>query len=603
VFAGGVDVMKTTTAGTPASNWVQATQWASGCASLPNVHADIHNIQYLPGSTTNFVVSCDGGLYFTADGGATFTAKNNSYNVTQYYSCAIHPTAASNYMLAGAQDNGTHKFTSGGLNNVTTPTGGDGGICAIDQKNSLQQITNSTGTSLNISNNGGTSFTGTGSFATDRFINPGEFDSSSSTSPALSTAAFYYCGGAVRNWRRVTINFSTLTVVSNSFTIAATTTNHSVSAVKVDPNTTNRIWVAYSTADAAVALVVPQLYYVDNTNTASPVSTTITLPAAVTAAAGQYISSIDVEKGNASHILMTISNYGVASIYESTDLGVTWTSLDNNGVNLSDVPVRWGMFIPAGFGQAPTAVGGILIATELGVWGTNSVSGATTPWTQNNSAMGNVRVDMIKYRGSDKVMAAATHGRGLFTSQLINLLPVTYSWFKGLPLEKSNRLVWKAASSNTNTGFEIERKYNTDNGFTKIGFVATSNSSAIETEYNYDDNTFNLNNKIAFYRLKQTDLNGTIKYSDQIAIKRSLVGKMVLYVSTNKNNLLIRVGNMPAIKKMVITIYDTQGRAVSSRVEKYEDITLDISSLASGTYLVKVQSQDGSEQSVNRFIK
>jgi hypothetical protein len=78
---------------------------------------------------------------------------------------------------------------------------------------------------------------------------------------------------------------------------------------------------------------------------------------------------------------------------------------------------------------------------------------------------------------------------------------------------------------------------------------------------------------------------------------------MVLYVSTNKNNLLIRVGNMPAIKKMVITIYDTQGRAVSSRVEKYEDITLDISSLASGTYLVKVQSQDGSEQSVNRFIK
>ena len=599
VFAGGVDIMKTTTAGTPASNWAQVTQWNVGCSSLPVVHADIHNIQYLPGSSTSFVVSCDGGLYYTTDGGATFNTKNTGYNVTQYFSCALHPNAGSNYMLAGAQDNGTHKFTTAGLNTVTTPTGGDGGFCAIDQKNPLQQITNYTGTNLNISNDGGANFTYTGSFTTDRFINPGDFDTASSTTPALSTAAYYYCGGAARNLRRVTINFSTLAIVSNSFTVAPST-NYSISAVKVDPNTPNRVWAAFSTADGAGASVAPQLYYLNNANT-TPVSTTITLPGTITS--GQYISSIDIEKGNASHILITISNYGVASVYESTDLGANWTSLDNNGVNLSDVPVRWGMFIPAGYNQAPTAVGGIMLATELGVWGSNSVSGLTTPWAQNNSGMGNVRTDMIVYRGSDKMVGVATHGRGLFTSQLINVLPVTYSWFKGSPFEKYNRLAWRAASSYNNAGFEIERKYEGANDFTKIGFIAASNSTASETEYSFDDNTIDLNNKVAFYRLKQKDLNGTFKYSDQVTIKRSQAGKLVLYVSANKSNLMIRMGNIPAIKKVQVTIYDAQGKVVNSRVTVFADMMIDISAMPSGTYLVKVQSVDGSEQSINKFIK
>ena len=43
VYIGGVDVLKTTDGGT---TWNQVTQWAAGCASLPNVHADIHNIQF-----------------------------------------------------------------------------------------------------------------------------------------------------------------------------------------------------------------------------------------------------------------------------------------------------------------------------------------------------------------------------------------------------------------------------------------------------------------------------------------------------------------------------------------------------------------------------
>lgn len=602
VFAGGVDIMKTTNTGT---NWAQITQWASGCTTLPYVHADIHNIQYLPGSSTEFVVACDGGLFYTTNGGTTFTDKNAGYNVTQYYSCAIHPSAGSNVMLAGSQDNGSHRFASAGLNNVTSVSGGDGGFCFIDQKNPLQQITNYTGTTLNVCNDGGTNFnTGlTVSFPTDRFINPADYDTSSSTSPALSTTARYYCGGAVRNLRRVTVNFSALSVASSSFTATPTTTNHSVSAVKVDPNTVaapNRVWVAYSTGDNTATSVVPQLYYATNAN-ATPTFNQITLPAAVTS--GQYISSIDVENGDPNHILITISNYGVTSVYESVDLGANWTSLDNNGVNLPDVPVRWGMFIPSGYTQAPSAVGGILLGTELGVWGTNTITGNTTPFAQNNTGMGNVRVDMIKYRGSDKTVAVATHGRGLFTGQLLNPLPVNFVWFKGTPLDNANRLAWRVNDYGDNAGFEVERKYNGENQFTKVGYVAAVTPASSISDYGYDDNSLDVSKQTAIYRLKQIDKNGASKYSDQILLKRSLVGKMIQFVSANTNNLLIRVGYRPQIKNISVSIIDQQGRVIFTQIQQYQDVNVDISKIPKGAYFVKVLDIKTGEQYVNKFIK
>jgi len=600
VFVGGVDIMKTTSAGTPTSSWAQITQWASGCAALPNIHADIHNIVYLPGSSTEFVVATDGGLFYTANGGTTFAEKNNSYNITQYYSCAIHPASGSNYMLAGAQDNGSHKFTTAGMNAVTTASGGDGGFCEIDQKNPLQQITNFTGTNLNLSNDGGAVFTYIGGVASDRFINPGDFDTASSTTPALSTAARYYCGGGTRTFRRLNLNFVAKSGTFNDFTVTSSTTNHSVSAIKVDPNTTNRVWFAMSTASSAVASVAPQLFYAGSAN-GTPTFTQITLPGTITT--GQYISSIDVERGNASHILITLSNYGVASVYESTNLGVSWTSLDNNGVNLPDVPVRWGMFIPPNYQQVVTGVGGILLATELGVWGTNSFNGTSTPWAQNNTGIGNVRSDMLKLRGSDKVVAVATHGRGLFTGALINVLPVNFVWFKGVPLDNSNRLLWKVGNSINNRGFEIERKYEGENSFSNIGFVAATGSGAADIEYRFDDQNLNLSKQVAIYRLKQVDFSGNYKYSDQLPVKRSQLGKFIYFVSATKNSLFVRAGNKQGIANVIVSIYDAQGKIIYSKSNAYTDMSVDISGYSSGIYFVKIKAVNTGDESTTKFVK
>jgi hypothetical protein len=128
-----------------------------------------------------------------------------------------------------------------------------------------------------------------------------------------------------------------------------------------------------------------------------------------------YISSIDVEKGNSNHLLVTVSNYGVVSVRESTDGGLNWTNVEGN---LPDIPVRWGMFNPLNNDQA-------LIATELGVFSTDDLNSTSTNWVSNNSGLAKVRVDMLKYRSSDYTLVAATHGRGIFTTTLASQAPAT----------------------------------------------------------------------------------------------------------------------------------------------------------------------------------
>jgi len=142
----------------------------------------------------------------------------------------------------------------------------------------------------------------------------------------------------------------------------------------------------------------------------------------ISAGGNAYISSIDVDPSNANNILVTLSNYGIASVWQSTDAGSTWASLDQNGANLPDMPVRWGMYAPQGAQLSGTTGGGIILGTELGVWTASTINGTATAWISNNTGMATVRTDMIKYRAANTSLVAATHGRGLFTSTLTGVV-------------------------------------------------------------------------------------------------------------------------------------------------------------------------------------
>jgi hypothetical protein len=60
VYVGGVDILKSTNGGT---SWTQLTQWSNNCGGGALVHADIHEIIFKPGSSTDLLTGNDGGIY------------------------------------------------------------------------------------------------------------------------------------------------------------------------------------------------------------------------------------------------------------------------------------------------------------------------------------------------------------------------------------------------------------------------------------------------------------------------------------------------------------------------------------------------------------
>ncbi len=381
VFIGGVDVMKSTDGGT---TWSQVTRWAGGCTGA-QIHADNHVITFNPGSSSEFLVGNDGGIYRTSDGGTSFASRVSSYNVTQYYACAIHPTST-NYFLAGAQDNGTQKFTSAGMNSTTTPTGGDGAFCHIDQTDGNVQITSYVYNNYFVSLNGGTSFTQrffAPSGTTGEFINPTDYDDNANILYGASGSGSFFrwndAGSGGTSTDHVTVtNFS----------------GGRVRHVAVSPQTSNRVYFGLNNGSVV---------RVDNANTGTSIAGTV-----IRSGSGS-VSCVAIDPANEDHMLVTYSNFGVTSIYESlnaTQASPTWTAVEGN---LPDMPVRWALFDPRNSDWA-------LIATDLGVWSTDDLNGGATDWDPTNIGLANVRIDMLQYRSSDRTIAAATHGRGLFTA-------------------------------------------------------------------------------------------------------------------------------------------------------------------------------------------
>ncbi len=389
VYVGGIDLFKTTNGG---NSWQQVSHWYGGFG-FQDVHADQHFAIYDESDTSVAYFGNDGGVYRTTNAGAaipTITSKEVNYNTSQFYACDVHPTSGSNYFLAGAQDNGSHQFTTAGINATSEVTGGDGAFCHIDQNQPTYQYTSYVYNNYYRSTNSGTSFSSSGlSFGnTGRFINPTDYDDS------LNILYAAYNAGAFLKWTNPQTGNATATVTVTAFN------GGTVSAVTVSPGVTGRVY--FGTGSGRIAYV----------NGANAVVTSTAGVSMGTPASG-YVSCIAVDPANENHVIVTYSNYGVNSVWETQNAGVSWTSVEGN---LPDMPVRWVIFNPTVSSQA-------MLATELGVWSTSLLNGSSTDWQPSNNGLANVRCDMLKVRKSDNFVIVATHGRGLYSTDVFTVPP------------------------------------------------------------------------------------------------------------------------------------------------------------------------------------
>ena len=123
VYTGGVNVWKSTDAG--ATFKINAHWVGSGA---PAIHADQHDLRFSNSGKTLFACN-DGGIYYTPDGGKSWSNITSGLSISQVY--RIGASASDPLLfLNGYQDNGT--ALSEGIDDFTTVIGGDGMECLID---------------------------------------------------------------------------------------------------------------------------------------------------------------------------------------------------------------------------------------------------------------------------------------------------------------------------------------------------------------------------------------------------------------------------------------------------------------------------------------
>jgi hypothetical protein len=205
---------------------------------------------------------------------------------------------------------------------------------------------------------------------------------------------------------------------------------------------------------------------------------------------------------------------------------------------------------------------------------------------------------------------AALADRGNFTiSATGSPLPIALLNFKGERRANKNNLSWATAAEQNNKGFELQYS-NEGNNFDKLSFVnsksANGTSSSI-LSYEYTDARSLSGN--AYYRLKQIDKDGHSNFSNIIFLKGDKIDAISLsniYPNPAKNKLNITIA-APANDKVKIEIRDVAGKLVmqqsSTIINGDNNLTVDVTSLPSGSYFIKAISNNGNQTNVNKFVK
>jgi hypothetical protein len=393
VIVGAINAHMSTNGGT---SWSQISKWSNnpnmGNQPYSYIHADHHNIVFKPGSSTEVIFGTDGGVSWTnnlanAASSAVFQDRNNGYNVTQFYAGGLNPLAGNNIMVAGAQDNGTQRYSSTGVNSTTEISGGDGAYCFIDQTDGIGVVTSYVYNNYYYHNNSGANYVRKILDNSDAgmFINPADLDDFNNI--------LYTSLRAGEIYKLSNYNLSSYSLDS----ISITGLSGMPTAIKVSPFS--------NSANVFVGDVSGNLVKINNANGSNPTFTNLT----ATAFPNGTISSIEFGTSE-SEIIVTFKNYGVTSVYYSSNGGTTWASKEGN---LPDMPVRWALINPNNTDE-------VILATEVGVWATTNFSATSPSWSPSNSGLANVRVDMLQHRASDNTVMAITHGRGVFTSNAWN---------------------------------------------------------------------------------------------------------------------------------------------------------------------------------------
>ncbi len=402
LYVGGIDLFKSVNDGV---NWTQISRWTNTInLNVSLVHADHHAMTFRPNNSNQAIFGTDGGVYFannlanTPNSENAIQARNTGYNVTQFVKAAIGPESEGSQNViftAGAQDNGTQIFrnATAGINSSEEIGFGDGFFNFIDRDGQFIITTNfrNNATRFDLpwdgngqAENGGTLIL---NFEGGDFVNQMGYDSDANL---LLTNASNDSGF---------LGIFTVDVTNDTGATGQDIIQNPLLTVKPTAFTPS----PFAVNTWLVGLANGNLLQLTDVGVQTANWAAINTP---------FVGSISSIRygANVNDIMVTIHNYGVTSIWSTSDGGVNWVSKEGN---LPDMPVRDILQNPLDRREA-------IVATQLGVWGTTNFNAANPNWTRFQNGMSDVSVTSFDYWAingddNDNRVIASTYGRGVFT--------------------------------------------------------------------------------------------------------------------------------------------------------------------------------------------
>lgn len=384
IYGGGVNCFKSVNGGT---TWAINSHWYGGCG-VPSVHADLHVLEWNP-INNRLYAGNDGGVYWTANGGSSWTEISNGLVISQAYKIGQSATYR-DYVINGYQDNGTSSYTGPEWVSVG---GGDGMECAYDPTNEVYSYSTiyygsidrhqNHGYDGNIAGQGVNGITESGGWVTPFVIDHfnGNIMFIGYDNIWRSTNIKAGNAGSV-NWTKISnINVSDFSQMDQSYA------------------NTN---ILYASSGSL-------LFRSDNVKDLSPAWINITgnLPTTNT------ITAIETSPVDENIVYVVQQN----RVFKSTDRGLTWTELTSN---LPDVQMNTLVYY-RNSGE------GLYLGTDIGVFYKDQFN---TEWIQYSDGLpAAAKVTELEIFYDEEgpqfdVMRAGTYGRGLWETNLHYSQPI-----------------------------------------------------------------------------------------------------------------------------------------------------------------------------------
>ncbi len=365
VTTGGVNHWQSADGGT---TWTNKTVWDAG-----NIHADVHEISYLPGSSTTIFSCNDGGIFKSTDNATTWTDISHNLTIAQVVGLGLSANTATT-VVDGEQDNGTNLKAGTAWHNIF---GGDGGQCFIDYTNNNTIYVQYVEGDFNRSDDGGVNFT---SAATGL---PAGFD-------------FY------SSWHQDPVTSTKLYVAGTPTLYKSANKGVSWTALGTPPGTGTITEFVVAPSNPAIIYAVKQDAISKSTNSGvSFTDITGTLPA------DAAISNVTVSNTDPNKVWITYSGYvATEKVYKSVNGGTSWT---NMSTGLPNLPMNTIIHVNGSANDA------LYLGADVGIYYFDST---LSSWKAFMTGLPNTTVKQLAIYYPTGKLRAATYGRGIWESDL-----------------------------------------------------------------------------------------------------------------------------------------------------------------------------------------